>query len=243
MTGPGAGGGEELVRRAKTLLELGRFEDGSRLLRQALAADPSDAGTWCDLAQALVEAAQPGPALEAARSAIALEPELARAHRIGAWALLGLNRALDALPAAREAVRLEPESHNLWVLTEAELRCGQKDRAEETARRALDLAPDQAMSHVMMADVSAARRRWKESEVHARRALTIDPENTLAMQTLARAVSFRGRLWQAVQHQDRAARLEPGEPGARQQVASGLLILAGVSLFATLMAFGFRSAW
>jgi len=237
MSGP-ARGDLDLARRAQALVEIGRFREASDLLRDTLASGPSDPQTWCSLASALMQADQAALCLQAARSALALDPECAAAHRLSSSALRCLGRSSEAVAAARECVRLEPAYHNFWILSGAELVAGHKAEALDAARQALELAPDHAFSHVIMATVAARRHRPWQTERHARRALEIDPENTQAMELLAGALSMRGRLWQALRYQDAAARLDPSSPGARIGVGVALGALFGAAIVAALMGFG-----
>jgi TolB-like protein len=128
--------------------------------------------------------------------------------RDSAWA-----PAWAGLAQAREVIGWYPETWETPPTTPAE-RIAAFDAlqgpAEDAARRALSLDPDNAWAHVALGSVLRNRSAWAASEKEYRRALELDPESAEAHLQYAQLLINVGRLNEAVTTTRRAIDLDPG---------------------------------
>jgi serine/threonine protein kinase/tetratricopeptide (TPR) repeat protein len=123
-----------------------------------------------------------------------------------------------AIPLLERALELDPgfalahaalaetsyEIHSWLGGTERDLA-----RAEASARRALELAPELAESHVAAGAAASAARRFDESAAHFEEAIRIDPQLWQAYWLHARTRFAEGRLGDAERLWTRAAEVRP----------------------------------
>jgi Flp pilus assembly protein TadD len=94
---------------AVRLAALGRADEAVDVYRQAVQAQPSDAGAQQRLGRALFHlAGRPELALAPLEEAVRLRPDLAAAHSELGAVLAALGRHDEAVAAFAEAERLEP---------------------------------------------------------------------------------------------------------------------------------------
>jgi len=92
-------------------------------------------------------------------------------------ALLDHGAVREAAAAYRETVRLAPEWAEAWVaLADAEVELNELTTAEGSARRALELAPDEPAAHHVMAVVFELTGRPKPAARAYARAARLDPD-------------------------------------------------------------------
>jgi protein O-GlcNAc transferase len=102
------GGALGLANLAQVCRAGGRWDEGVRHLREAIALAPGDARLWSNLACFLQEANRAVEALECGERAVALGPDLAEAHIALGNALCRLGRHADAARAYDRAGNLPP---------------------------------------------------------------------------------------------------------------------------------------
>jgi TolB-like protein/DNA-binding winged helix-turn-helix (wHTH) protein/tetratricopeptide (TPR) repeat protein len=90
------------------------------------------------------------------------------------------------------------------------------------AQKALDLDPELAEAHVLLADTYQREWQWKESEAEFRRALELKPNDATGHRGFAAWLLCQGRLEEAVAWSRRARELDP--LGVDGIVANGLLL-------------------
>ncbi len=83
------------------------------------------------------------------------------------------------------------------------------EEAEQAARQALVLDPNNASAHVALGSVMRDWRRWQESEEEHLRALALDPDNAEAHQEYAEYLESTGREAEALKSYGRAVALDP----------------------------------
>lgn len=160
----GRGRGEMMVipggalGKARYALGMGRPDEAERLARKRLEKDAGDANTRVVLAQALLQQGQIDEAAEQARRAIRAQGTNVDAHLVLSSALVQRSGPLGRVPA----------------------------EAETAARRAVQLAPKQAKTHVQLAEVLTAKRDMTGARVEADEACRLEPR--LAGAHLMRAV-------------------------------------------------------
>jgi Flp pilus assembly protein TadD len=202
--------GQDLAR-AKTMLDLKRYDEAAGLLVRVAAAEPADSRAWCLLSAAHLGAGRWQDASAAARRAMSLAPADGWPFRLDSIAQARLGHPEAAMQAAREACRLEPERWQAHVCLARAALATQVDYdiAEHAAARARTLAPSEPEVHHVSGLVSHARGKRREARAHQQRALALDPGHSGAMNELGR-ISLRGvGNARAAQHFVQAARSAP----------------------------------
>jgi tetratricopeptide (TPR) repeat protein len=143
---------------ARYALASGQNEKAERISRKRLERNPNDVSARVVLAQALLQQHQIDAAAQEARRAIADQPTNVDAHLVLSAALLQRSGPLGRTP---------PE-------------------AERAARRAVQLQPKAAKTHVQLAEVLAAKRDMSGARAEADEAVRLEPR--LAGAHLMRAV-------------------------------------------------------
>jgi len=87
-----------------------RFAEAEADARRAVETKPENARGWVNLATALVDQDEPGPAVEMATRALDIRPRFAYAHVIRAIAYLKLGRIDDAHADIIDALAIEPSN-------------------------------------------------------------------------------------------------------------------------------------
>jgi tetratricopeptide (TPR) repeat protein len=186
--GPGLSTPTELgVARAAALFERVDPAAAAAHLEPVLAADPQSAAGWILLARIRLALDQVEPALEAANRAIALVPEDPRPLATASRALTLLGRHEEAVTMAYRAVIVEPKNplwHDrvAWSLLAADR---QYADAEQAARTAIGLAPDEAhyyFTHGVTLDAMGHADQARQAFLIS---LRLEPENPVAQHRLA----------------------------------------------------------
>jgi TolB-like protein/Tfp pilus assembly protein PilF len=84
-----------------------------------------------------------------------------------------------------------------------------RSKAMSAVRRALELDPDVAGAHVLLADLLQEQWHWAEAEAEYRRALELNPNDAEARDGLASWLLCQGRLDEALTAGRRARELDP----------------------------------
>jgi Flp pilus assembly protein TadD len=130
------------LTRAHALLALNRPEDAAQTARLVLRTHPQNAGAHQLLGHALSDSSQPEQAIEAYRAAHRLQPALPDIRNNLGMALRQANRLAEAEQELRQA---PPEPEALVNLSSVQKERGAFADAEATLRRALQIAPDNAV--------------------------------------------------------------------------------------------------
>ncbi len=238
---PGAPDAYDLFLRARGLAGRGDRDsvmEALGLLKQALAADPQNAGAHAATANLYVMlATSEGPrprdtvaqARRAAQAALSLDDGLAEAH--GALAYVRLRQDQDWAGAEREyrrALALNPSdatTHERFASHYLRAR-GRMDEAIAEVRRALVIDPLAVRPGVALADILVEADRPKEALEQCQRALARDPTSVDALLVEAEAYEDMGAFDQALASLEKAGRLAPKSAvafveAARIQALSG----------------------
>ena len=147
------------------LLRKSSFDEAIPRFQRALALDPRNAQTHNDLAVALAQKRRFEEAVAHFREAIGIDPKFAQAQSNLAWLLATspeatVRNGAEALKLAAKAVDLShgKDPSMLDALAAAYAETGRFREAVETARRALDLAP-QPLVPALKARIAMYERR------------------------------------------------------------------------------------
>jgi tetratricopeptide (TPR) repeat protein len=150
--------------------------------------------------------------------------EAQEAYLRGALALATSVRQVSNIFAARDhyeqALRLDPDyAPALAGLATAYTLAGSLTllapqeaypKAEQAARRALELDPGSAAAHIALAEIEADYNwNWEAAEANNRRALELAPNLAAAHQSYAEFLARFGRFAEAAAHSDLAQALDP----------------------------------
>jgi TolB-like protein/class 3 adenylate cyclase len=83
------------------------------------------------------------------------------------------------------------------------------ERAERLARQALAASPRSARTHLSLAEVLRAQRRYSEAIAEYEAALTLDHNLVGALAAIGRCKTYVGPIDEAIQYQEQAIRLSP----------------------------------
>jgi tetratricopeptide (TPR) repeat protein len=197
-------------------LQTGRPQEGSDLLKKALAVNAKQAPVHSNLAYALNAQQRYTEGLASADRALALQANFPDALNNRGNALAGLNRSLDALAAFDRAIASMPEAAPFWNNRACLLRdMGRAGDALADLDHALALRPDYAAAWSNRGNVLADMNRPQEAEHSYRRALELAPAFVDAWNNLGLAQSDLDQHAQALSSYERALALDPGSVETR----------------------------
>jgi len=198
------------------LLDLGRAQAAIELVEHALAHEPDDPELLDVLACAQIEVDPRRAQVSAARLA-GVDPGGHRGYLLGSIAVLQLGYVQEAIRLAQTAALNAPSHAPCHAhLAQALARdARQLDRGRASARTALELAPNSALSHVAAGNVELHAGRRPAARRHYRRALELDPTNTTAQMNLAVIGGVERDVGGTLQSLQALLALEPNEAGAR----------------------------
>jgi tetratricopeptide (TPR) repeat protein len=173
----------------------GRFDDGVRLMRAAIALSPGTADVHALLGLGLRELGRPGEALASFDRALALEPRLPMAHNDRAAALLALHRPEEALASCEAALSLKPNFPDAYNNRGIALQAlGRLEAAVDSFERALSLNPNFADAHSNLGLALCASGRPAEALASLDRAIALRPNYTQAHLNRGQALLLAGRF-------------------------------------------------
>src|SRR5579859_1204309 len=144
--------------KARFAMANGRFDEAERICRKRLERNPEDSAARLLLAQALLQQGQIADAAREARRVTREQPTNADAHLVLSSAVMQTAGPLGRIPA----------------------------EAETAARRAVQLQPKAAKTHVQLAEILAAKKDLAGARAEADEAIKLEPR--LAGAHLMRAV-------------------------------------------------------
>jgi TolB-like protein/Flp pilus assembly protein TadD len=179
-----------------------------------------------DVAQAIarkIEVTLTGKERERLAAAHAIAPEVYESYLKGHFESYNANSKAGferSIAYFAEAIKKDPSFAPAYVgLGNAYIQLGtilvgappEKERAEavSAARIALELDPDLAEAHILLADVYEGQWRWAEAEAEYRRAIELNPNNGDAHAGLATWFLSHGRTEEALALMRRGRELDP----------------------------------
>jgi tetratricopeptide (TPR) repeat protein len=212
---------DALINRAQALIDIRRYQEALKLLRQALVIAPDNSDILCHVSYVKLQIGEFEQALSDADRAVQSQPRNEWGHRLRSFALLRLGKKSDALGAAEEAVRLAPQSpQTFYSLADSQIANQMLSEARQSALRAREMAPESPESHEILASVEIGHKSWGEAEKHLRKALSLRPTSYNALNDLGVCLLRQGREREALEMFRQAARANPAGEDARDNLKS-----------------------
>jgi DNA-binding winged helix-turn-helix (wHTH) protein/tetratricopeptide (TPR) repeat protein len=131
---------------------------------------------------------------------LALRPTSARWHSILAWFRLTNDReCVDAQERYQRAIEIDPQVQFFFYRAEAAMACGNREVALASARRAIELSPDEPGLHSFLSYLYYLTGDHRASEQELERALALDPKHVDALLNRARLLIARNRSLEAIE--------------------------------------------
>lgn len=229
--------------RIDALLQVRRHEEARRMAVEALAEDPDDPGLLGLLTRAYLGLDDDPAAYRTALRLVHAAPDDEWGHRLASIALSAMASYVPALRAADAAVRLGPDNwqtHLRYAQAASDV-VGHLPAARQAAERAVQLAPNEPSTHVVLGTVAHEQREFALARQAYERALALDPEHPDARHNLT-LLGGALRYRRAARGFVATLRSDPGHEIARHNldgVASVvvLLVLAvqAVGFFVTML--------
>ena len=167
------------LSKAEYALKIRRYDLAIEMLKKTLREHPENSAAFYTLGRAYLAKQELMQANQAVREALRLDPQSSLAHTLYGAILsnLGLVEAADG--EYRASLALQPESaytHYMYAVLLVDKR---KDLvlARKHAGKALELDPQEAVHHMVMAKVLGMAGEFAEADAEFGRALSLDPEN------------------------------------------------------------------
>lgn len=173
------------------------FLKAATRLKPESHVDEGRARAWLGLAR-LLEATDPGQALDAYRQAAALRPKDPEPRLLAGMLLEKENKFADAEEQYKQALTLDPSSQDALVgLANVYMR-GQRIReAEEYLRKIVRQRPNEAAPHIQLGRVLAAEQKYDDAIAEMQAGLKIAPNDVAAERDLADVYVDAGKYSEA----------------------------------------------
>jgi Flp pilus assembly protein TadD len=208
---------DEIRKRARVLLDLGRPAEALQEIRRALASNPNDPDSLEIEGLCHLRTGAHAEALRALAAAIVGAPGGAHAHYLYGFTLREAGRSSEAEGPFTAALRLAPdEPVYLRALAELFADLGRHDEALGLARRATEAGPERAANHVTYGYVASAAGKKDLARASYEQAVKLDPSDAAAWNNLGCLDLEAGRVLTARARFREALRLDPrGERAQR----------------------------
>jgi len=211
---------EDVLKRARVLAGLSRYDDADPLLVRVLAEEPDNEEALALLSRGLVGRGRFGEAEAPVRQLLRAHPNSIRGLVMAARLISSLlGRPREALPFARRAVEIGPGNPICLVVLAEVLNKLTRGSAEALAlaEQAVMIDPDYALAHKLAGKICLDVERYVEAERWVLQSLRVKPDDPYAMLLLGLARAGLGQLDESREQVMAAIRLKPS-PGNVDQV-------------------------
>jgi TolB-like protein/Tfp pilus assembly protein PilF/predicted Ser/Thr protein kinase len=209
------------------------LHQGQRVLRQAIAIDPSFADAYALLAQLHVYESANIPengaqnlaqAEKMARSALELKPDLLEGLVALSTILTEQGKNSESIRTLRRAMALAPNSELVWDgLGYVYHYAGLDDEAEKAYRRSVELDPTTTRIHWMHGRMLLYVGRAGEAEQEMKKALSENPNQYKALAFLGEFLYYQGKMDEAESVLKRAQELGRNSDDDSARIMAGFL--------------------
>ncbi len=160
------------------LMEIGKFDEAEEHLDRAVVLNPLDPRAFVKLAYCLVQLGRFEEAEEIAKAAFVLRPKDKEHLFILMETFLEINRPWYAIAIGSKLIDMDPSNVSIRVrFANAFLSAGIVCRAEEEARKALNLAPEVPGLYKLLAQAAMVCSGWDEAMEIVEEGLKLSPNN------------------------------------------------------------------
>ncbi len=214
--------GQSSLERARELVSVGSFDKAEAMLRQAIAADPSNIDARVLLGKTLALQGVRGEAIEQLAEAVRLNPSSATAHNeLG----MVLSRFVEVKAARREfetALELDPCLAEAYVnLSLILAQAGELVAAGDNLDHAIELQgnrPKAAYAHYLRAKIWGAQDHIDEATVELQRVVRLRPDYAEAWSDLGGMLRLALDNARATEALQRAVVLKPQDALAQYRL-------------------------
>lgn len=161
-------------------------------------------------ARALQELGRHQEALDVLASAAQDDPSSSTVHSLRAISLAGLHDFDEAIRIAHVALQLAPtDPFGQFALSKVLALKGDSREARKTIRAALEIEPNVADYHGLLAATYQSEHRWTRALKAVDRGLQIDPENRPCLFLKASVLSFKSRRSEALRLVESLLQIDP----------------------------------
>jgi tetratricopeptide (TPR) repeat protein len=205
-------------RRGRILADAGRWAEASEEVAQAVALVPDQGQYHLDYGWYLYRAGSPIPEARAELAKAAeLMPSSPWPHLRLASVDLAEKDYTGTLAHAQMGIRINPKQIWGWIWQSRALRnLDRHAEAEESARHAVELVPDNAAAHAELGHVLKELDRLDEAIEAYQQAVALEPDNIWHHLSLGSAYRANGQTVEAVQEYQDVLELAPGNIDARE---------------------------
>ncbi|MGC3970265.1 MAG: tetratricopeptide repeat protein [Pirellulales bacterium] len=211
------------LRAPAMLMNMGRYDEAERRLREVLLSDPQNASAHVLLSTCLLERKAYDEATNEAETAVGLQPDAPQTHFAMARVWHARRYADRAMQALEQAIRLDPHDADFHAFRAALLfEQSRWQDALAAAEAALAIEPEHvgANNFRAMALVKLGRRSEAGQTIDA--ALARDPEDAFSHANKGWALLEAHKPKEALGHFREALRLEPNLEYARVGIIEAL---------------------
>jgi tetratricopeptide (TPR) repeat protein len=214
---------ENLLTRAATLMQLGRFDDAEPILRQVIAGNPNDAHGHALLGQCHLARGQLAEATEEAEKAVGLAPDFDFPFYVLAstWRKRGYNDR--AMTAIGEAIRIDPRDPDYYAFRSAlHLDASQWRESLSAAETGLAIDAQHVQCNNLRAMALQKLGRSAEAGATLDATLAREPENSWTHANKGWSLLEARRTDEALKHFRESLRLDPTNDYARAGLVEAL---------------------
>lgn len=217
---------KQLIREAVTAHQSGELDRAWLLYQTAMQRAPGNAHLWQLAGTLLLQAGQPGAAVEHLERAVVIDPRHPDARSNLGLAYEALGRNDEAYAQFSTAVDLNPRhGQALTNLGNLARKRGDLDDAIQAYRRALNVAPQQIEARNNLAASLRELGQLDAATVEIRQVLASAPHNVDALTNLGTIQLAKGDYASALASLELALREQPSSAMARHNRALALLSL------------------
>jgi tetratricopeptide (TPR) repeat protein len=215
----------EMIEKGRNLAESLQFKDALEQFKATLKAHPDSLPAQVWLGRLHLMRGETAVALDLLRAVLAAQP-----HHAEALALQGLHHVLEgrpaqALPLLQQAAKADPGLHMAQLnLSVCHRELGELERAEQAARRAVDLRPEDFESLYELGQVLVERGHVEEGLRALTRSVQANPLFAKGYVTLGRLVARGGQLEVAQQVYEEALKHITGVPELQEGLCDVLAL-------------------
>jgi tetratricopeptide (TPR) repeat protein len=186
---------DPLINRAAQLLSVGRVDEASGKIKQALNADPKNSNALALQAIIAVVLNNTDEALNLATKAVEADPKSATAQIALSYAQQATFDLEGARASLEKAVEMEPGNGLAWArLAELWSSSGDLDKALETAQKAVELEPDLSRTQTVLGFAYLTQIKTAMARDSFNKAIELDQADSLPRLGLGLAKIRDGEL-------------------------------------------------